>query len=211
MLRVTADGRPVVPTTLALLMSALLGNNLNRAIGFFEFYLANNTKGSEGFQAELLDSGGGFIIAADGNAGFLIAADEFITAEWFEGEKDGITQGHKFLPFGFGCLPIDSRVNFGQHRKVDALDVLRFVLYCCPSFLGGVNEDGGEQQRERVEDFVESGLAASARWAIRGVAIKAVFEQVHIDTAHIDAAEIIEKRKCHVKIKRFIFFINVPD
>ena len=74
-------------------MSALLGNNLNRAIGFFEFYLANNTKGSEGFQAELLDSGGGFIIAADGNAGFLIAADEFITAEWFEGEKDGILHG----------------------------------------------------------------------------------------------------------------------
>jgi hypothetical protein len=75
---VGADGGPIVPATLAFLMSALLGNDLGRAFGFFEFHLANDTKGSEIFDAKLLNRGGSFIIAMDSNAGFLIAADEFI-------------------------------------------------------------------------------------------------------------------------------------
>ena len=193
MLRVAADGGPVVPASLAFLMSALLGNHLSRAFGFFEFHLANNAKGGEILYSKLLNRGGIFTTATDGNAGFLIAADKFITAQRLKGEKDGISQGHKLLPFRFACLPVDSRVNFGKYREVDGLDVLRFVLDCCPGFLSGVDEDWGKQQRERVEDSIKCGLAASARRAICGVAIKAVFEQVHIDTAHLDAAEIVKQ------------------
>ena len=101
MLRVAADAGPVVPATLAFLMIALLDNNLSRAFGFFEFYLADDTKGGEKFQTKLFNCGGGFIVAANSNAGFLITADEFIAAQRLKGEKDGITQGHKLLPFGF--------------------------------------------------------------------------------------------------------------
>lgn len=193
MLRVKADGGPVIPASLAFLMSTLPGNDLSRAIGFFELNLAYDAKGGEGFEAKLLNGGDGFIVAADSNAGFLIAADKFITTQRLKGEKNGVSQGHKLLPFCFGCLPVDSRVDFGKQREVNALDVLRFMPNRSPCFLCGVDEDGGEQQRERVEDFVESGLAASARRAIGGVAIQAVFEQVHIDAAHLNGAEVIKQ------------------
>ena len=208
-------------------MSALLGNHLSRAFSFFEFYLANDAKGGEILYSKQLNCGGSFIIAADGNAGFLIAADEFIAAQRLKGEKDGITQGHKLLPFCFAYLPVDSRVNFGQHREVNGLDVLGFVrirrahrrLDCGPirqahgkpGFLGGVDEDGGEQESEGVEDFIKCGLAASARGAIGGVAIEAVFEQVHIDTAHIDAAEIVEQGEGAVIGEVVEFFGNASD
>ena len=192
-------------------MSALLGNHLSGTIGFFEFYLANDAKGGEILNAELLNRGGGFVIATNSNAGFLIAADEFITTQRFKGKKDGITQGHKLLPFCFACLPVDSRVNLGQHREVNGLDVLRFMLNGRPCFLGGVDEDWGEQQRERIEDFVESGLAASARRAVGGVAIEAVFEQVHIDTAHLDGAEIIKQGEGAVIGEVVEFFGNAGD
>ena len=107
MLWVGTDGGPVVPATLAFLMSTLLGNDLSRAFGFFEFYLADDTKGGEKFQTKLFNCGGGFIVAANSNAGFLITADEFIAAQRLKGETDGISQGHKLLPFCFACLPVD--------------------------------------------------------------------------------------------------------
>ena len=111
-LRVAADAGPVVPAALAFLMSTLLGNHLSRAFGFFEFYLTDNAKRSEILNAKLLNRGRIFVAAADGYAGFLIAADKFIAAQRLKCEKDGISQGHKLLPFRFACLPVDSRVNF---------------------------------------------------------------------------------------------------
>ena len=107
---------------------------------FFEFDLTNDAKCGEVFKAKPLNLGCIFAATANGNARFLIAADNFVASERFEGEKNGITKSHKFLPFWL----FDRRVGFRQGGQVNAFDILRFVLNRSPAFLGGMNEDGSK-------------------------------------------------------------------
>jgi hypothetical protein len=78
MAAVGANAWPIVPASLAFLMSALLCRDRRFNSAFFQFDLTNDAKGREIFQAELFDNSGGVSIAADSHSRFLIAADDFV-------------------------------------------------------------------------------------------------------------------------------------
>ena len=90
-----------------------MSDNLRGAIGFFEIEDANDAEGGEIFQAESFEGGGVICTTADGYGRFLIAADDFVFAERFEGEKNGVAKRHKLLPLWLVGLPVDCRINFG--------------------------------------------------------------------------------------------------
>src|SRR5438128_1485530 len=62
-----------------------------------------------------------------------------------------------------------------------------------PGFFGGKYKNRPKQPAERVEDRVHRALRRAAARGIGRVAVETVFGNVHIETAQIDGAELIER------------------
>src|SRR5438874_7241771 len=82
-----------------------------------------------------------------------------------------------------------------------------------PHLLGGETEDGREPAHHALGDVEHDGLRRAARGARGGRRVHAVLEDVEVEAAQIDAAEVVDRKSTrlnssHVEISYAVFCLK---
>ena len=80
-----------------------------------------------------------------------------------------------------------------------------------PRFFGGMGQHRCQHPHEGIKDLVHDCLAAAPASAVGRITVHPVFQDIHIDTAHLDRAEIVDQTKNPVEHEAFVSIVYFGD
>ena len=126
--------------------------------------------------------------------GLKALADGLVGAGLLQRAVDDVAHGGDARPLGHLVLgECIGRVGLGHLVEQDVAPVVaRAVRHRQPDLIAGEGEDRGEHLRHRVEDQEQGGLRAAAGETVRAVAVQTVLDDIEVERAQVDDAEVVD-------------------